>query len=59
MSPARSVSQQRLMAAAAHGATFPLAKKVRASMSLAQLQEFAKGSLKGKPVHVKKSTHGR
>lgn len=41
------------MAAAEHGANFPMARKVRASMSLAQMRDFAKGSEKGKPEHVK------
>lgn len=51
--PAKSKAQQRLMAAAEHGAQFPMAQKVRASMSLSQLHDFAKGSMKGKPAHVK------
>lgn len=42
------------MAAAEHGANFPMAKKVRASMSYAQLHDFAVGSEKGKPERVKK-----
>lgn len=42
------------MQAAAHGATFPMAKKLRGSMTLAQLHDFAVGSEKGKPEHVKK-----
>jgi len=42
------------MAAAEHGANFPMAKKLRKSMSHAQLREFATGSMKGKPEHVKK-----
>lgn len=53
--PARSKAQQRLMAAAEHGADFPMAKKVRASMSHNQLHDFAVGSMKGKPAHV--ATH--
>lgn len=51
--PARSKSQQRLMAAAEHGATFPKAKELRASMSMSELGDFARGSMKGKPEHVK------
>ena len=50
--PAKSKAQQRLMAAAEHGATFPMAKKVRASMTGTQLAEFASGSMAGKPAHV-------
>jgi hypothetical protein len=52
--PAVSQAQQRLMAAAEHGATFPLAEKLRGSMSHGQLHDFAAGSMKVKPVHVKK-----
>lgn len=51
--PAKSKAQQRLMAAAEHGASFPMAKAVRASMTLSQLGDFARGSMKGKPEHVK------
>jgi len=40
------------MRAAEHGASFPMAQKVRESMSLGQLHDFAKGSTKGKPEHV-------
>ncbi len=40
------------MAAAEHGASFPMAQKVRASMSLNQLRDFAKGPMAGKPTHV-------
>jgi len=53
--PAKSKAQQRLMAAAEHGADFPMAKKLRASMTHQQLHDFASGSEKGKPAHVKKS----
>lgn len=44
------------MQAAEHGANFPMAQKVRASMSLNQLHDFAVGSEKGKPEHVKRSS---
>ncbi len=50
--PAKSKAQQRLMGAAEHGATFPMAKKVRGSMSMSQLHDFAVGSMRGKPTHV-------
>ena len=50
--PAKSKAQQRLMAAAEHGASFPMARKVRASMSKGALHDFAVGSMKGKPAHV-------
>ena len=51
--PAKSKAQQRLMGAAEHGATFPMAQKVRSSMTMNQLHDFAVGSMKGKPAHVK------
>jgi hypothetical protein len=44
------------MAAAEHGATFPMAQKVRGSMSMKQLHDFAVGSTKGKPAHVAKAS---
>jgi hypothetical protein len=52
--PAKSRAQQRLMAAAEHGATFPMAKKLRKTMTHQQMHDFASGSQKGKPEHVKK-----
>ena len=54
--PAKSKAQARLMAAAAHGADFPMAQKLRESMSLAQMHDFASGPMKGKPEHVKKAS---
>lgn len=53
--PAKSRSQQRLMQAAEHGATFPMAEKIRSSMTHDQMHDFAVGSEKGKPEHVKKA----
>ena len=53
--PAKSKSQQRLMAAAEHGATFPKAKALRRSMTHAQLHDFAVGSMKKKPEHAAKA----
>ncbi len=50
--PAKSKAQQRLMAAAEHGAQFPMAQKVRQSMTHQQMHEYAAGSMKGKPAHV-------
>jgi len=50
--PAKSQAQQRLMAAAEHGAQFQMAKRLRASMTHQQLHDFASGSMKGKPAHV-------
>lgn len=57
--PAKSKSQQRLMAAAEHGARFPMAKKVAASMTTEQMHDFASGSMKGKPAHVKQASASR
>jgi hypothetical protein len=51
--PAVSKAQQRLMGAAEHGATFPKAQQLRKTMTLGQLHDFASGSMKGKPGHVK------
>ncbi len=51
--PAKSQAQQRLMAAAEHDAKFPMAQKLRQSMTLSQLSDFASGSMKGKPEYVK------
>lgn len=53
--PAKSKAQQRLIQAAEHGANFPMAKKIRQSMTHQQMHDFAVGSEKGKPEHVKKS----
>jgi hypothetical protein len=50
--PSVSKSQQRLMQAAEHGADFPAAKKLRASMSHQQLHDFSVGSEANKPEHV-------
>ena len=54
MSPAKSKAQANLMRAAEHGASFPKAKQVRASMTAAQLHEFAATKSKNLPRHVKK-----
>jgi len=50
--PSKSRAQQRLMAAAEHGANFPMAQKIRSSMTHSQMHDFAAGSMKGKPGHV-------
>lgn len=55
--PAKSKAQQRLMAAAEHGADFPMARKVRQSMTHDQLHDFAVGSMKDKPAHVDHEAH--
>ena len=51
--PAKSQAQARLMAAAEHGAKFPLAKSLRKTMSLNQLHDFAATKRSDLPVHVK------
>lgn len=50
--PSKSKAQQRLMAAAEHGADFPMARKLRQSTSHQQLHDFASGSEANKPTHV-------
>lgn len=50
--PSRSKAQQRLMAAAEHGATFPAAKAIRRSMTREQMREYAETPRKGLPEHV-------
>jgi hypothetical protein len=52
--PSKSKSQQRLIAAAEHGANFPKAQAIRSSMTLKQMHDFASGSMKKKPEHVGK-----
>lgn len=54
--PAKSRAQQRLFQAAEHGAQFPMARKLRGSMTHRQLHDFAVGSMKGKPGHVKRKS---
>ena len=54
--PAVSTAQQHAFQAAKAGANFPLARKLRASMSSEKLDEFASGSEAGKPEHVRSST---
>lgn len=53
--PAKSKAQQHLMAAAAHNADFPMARKVRESMSMGQLGDFAATPTKGLPKRVTQS----
>ena len=50
--PSKSKSQQHLFQAAEHGANFPLARKLRSTLTHQQLHDFASGSEKGKPEHV-------
>ena len=56
--PSKSKAQQRLMAAAEHGADFPLARQIQESMSLAQMRDFSRGPMTGKPEHIKARMHG-
>jgi hypothetical protein len=53
--PSKSQAQQRLFAAAEHGATFPLARTIRSEMTKTQLHDFAATPRKGLPVHVPKT----
>lgn len=57
--PSVSKAQQRLMGAAEHGADFPMARKIRASMTKEQMHDFASGSEKGKPEHIRKKPEGQ
>lgn len=52
--PARSKAQRRLMGAAEHGASFPMARKIRQSMTKDQMHDFASTKEKGLPKRVKK-----
>lgn len=51
--PSKSKAQQHLFAAAAHGANFGMAKKIRSSMTLQQMAEFEDTPTKNLPGHVK------
>ena len=55
--PAKSKAQANLMAAAEHGATFPLAQSIRSQMTRAQLHDFAATPRKQLPAHVKTAGH--
>jgi len=57
--PAKSQAQRRLMAAAKHGADFPMAKKVRASMTDKQLSEFSHTASSKAPEHVRGNRYDR
>lgn len=52
--PAKSKAFQRLAGAAEHGANFPMARELRASMPMETIRDFAVGPMKGKPERVKK-----
>jgi hypothetical protein len=47
------------MAAAEHGANFPMAQKLRSSMTLGQLHDFAATKTKALPAHVKPETKAK
>lgn len=51
--PSRSKAEQHAMAAAEHGAQFPLARKLRANLTMGQLHDFASTKTKSLPQHVK------
>jgi len=55
--PSKSRAQQRLVAAAEHGANFPMARSIRASMTHRQMHDFAVTSRKALPTHVAKVGH--
>lgn len=57
--PSVSKAQQRLFQAAEHGADFAMARKIRGSTTMAQMHDFASGSMKGKPGHVSKGHPAR
>jgi hypothetical protein len=57
MMPAKSRAQQKLFAAAEHGATFPMARALRESLPTSTLRDFASGSMAGKPEHVRAAAH--
>ena len=50
--PAKSMAQYRLMQAALHDASFPMAKKLRKSMSASKLHEFTDHGPLSKAEHV-------
>lgn len=55
--PAKSKAQANLMAAAEHGASFPLARTIRSEMSKSQMHDFAATPRKSLPAHVAKAGH--
>lgn len=57
--PSKSKAQRHLMAAAEHGAQFPMAEKIRSTMSYAEMHKMAVGSEKKLPEHVKPATKKR
>lgn len=57
--PAQSKAQQHLMAAAEHGADFPMAEHVRESMTHEQMHDFAATKTKGLPARKTMSKRQR
>ena len=57
--PAKSRAEQRLFAAAEHGAGFAKARALRARMTHQQLHDFASVSMAGKPERVNAKQTGR
>jgi hypothetical protein len=57
--PARSKAQANLARAAEHMAMFPLAKRLRESMSHQQLHDFAATPSKRLPRHTRKAKRTR
>jgi hypothetical protein len=53
--PSVSKAQAHLFRAAEHGATFPMAEKLRGSMTLKQMHDFAATKTKKLPAHVKQA----
>lgn len=56
--PSSTEKQRRTMAAALHGADFPLAKKLRRMMTSTQLHEFASSVTKHSVHRTKDRYHG-
>jgi len=52
--PSVSRAQRHAIAAAEHGANFPMARKIRSSMTHKQMHDFASTSEKNLPAHKKK-----
>lgn len=57
--PAKSKAQAHLMAASEHGASFPMARKVQASMTYQQMGDFARTKTKALPARARKARRPR
>ena len=55
--PSVSKAQANLMRAAEHGASFPMAQKLRQSMTMNELHKFAATKSANLPAHVRKAKH--